>query len=100
MSNNPRVPARNFLESLSSDEGKQLLESLSSLCEILENKIDPDPVEIRMVQCLYTVLEDIRLVEYNLRSYINEGNSDLKKSKKLSELFESRTGYGTSVLFD
>jgi len=100
MSNNPKVPARNFLESFSSDDGKQILESLTMLCEILENKVDPDPVEIRLVQSLYEVIEHLRLIEYNLRTYVNEGNPDLKASSKLSDLFESTRGYGTSVLFD
>ncbi len=100
MSKNPGIPARNFLQSLSSETGKQLLESLTQLCEILENKVDPEPTEIRLVEGLYNIIESINTMEYNLRSYINEHDERIRHSQKLSDLLEADRKYGSSVMFD
>jgi len=100
MSNNPNVPARIFLTELSSDSGKGIMSSLIALCEILENKVDPDPVEIRLVEGLYNIIENLKVMEYNVRSYINEQDIGIKSSEKLASLIESSHGYGSSVLFN
>jgi len=99
-SKNPIPLARIFLESLSSDDGQCMIESLKTLCDILENKIDPDPIEIRLVEDLYNVLENLNIMEYNMRSYINNKNIDVASSNKLAKLLEKDRRYGTSLMFD
>jgi len=87
-----------FLESLTLETTKQTFEYLVQLVDVLENKIDPEPVELRLLENIYHFLEKFKHLEHNLRSYVKETNSNLP-GNKLSTLYENISSYGTSSLF-
>lgn len=71
---------------------------INQLLESLENKIDPDPIEIRLVQNLYHFLEKLKILEHNLNSYIKD-NQEGSFGNKLNSLYENQESFGTSALF-
>lgn len=71
---NPGKIAQRFLEGLRSKETSQTIEMLQRLVEILENKSDPEMTEIRLVDCMYTFLEKLHVLEGNLSTYVREAN--------------------------
>lgn len=91
--------AQRFLESISQEPTRITFETLINLIEELENKPDPSPTEIRIVESLYHFMEKMRILEYNLRNYVKENNENLP-GNKLSNLYEEIECYGTSALFD
>ena len=88
--------AQRLLESFTGDP--DTTEEISQLLQELENKNDPDEIEIRLVQNLYHFLEKMKILEHNLTSYINDSNNKLLGSK-LDSLYEQQGGFGSSVLF-
>ena len=91
--------AQRFLESISQEPTKDTFTTLTDLIEVLENKDDPSPVEIRIVESLYHFIEKLKVLENNLRSYVKDDNKNLN-GNKLSDLYESNTGYGSSKFFE
>ena len=87
-----------FLESLSTEKSKESFDYLVQLVDILENKIDPEPTEIRLLDNIYHFLENFKNLEYNLRSYVKEMNLSLP-GNKLSSLYDDNLPYGTTNLF-
>jgi hypothetical protein len=90
--------ARKLLTEISSKDDDSPYETLYSLMEILENKIEPDSEEIYLVTEIYQLIEKFKLLEGRLKKYIE---NDIKKmpGNKLSELYEKDSSYGTSKIF-
>jgi hypothetical protein len=82
-----------FLEGLHHNETKSIFENLTSLIEELENKSDPDPVEINLVHNIYSFLEQLSILEGNLNSYSKESNNEL--GNKLTSLYEKISYVGS-----
>ena len=83
---NPIQTAQRFLQGL--HENLNSAEALNQLLEELENKSDPEPNEIVLVSNLYSLLENLKNVENNLKSYI--GESVNLRGSKLAQLWEDR----------
>ena len=78
--------AKMFLEGLHQTSTHSTFEQLTGLIEILENKSDPDPIEIRLVENIYAFIEKLSILESNLKSYSKEGSPSL--GNKLTSLYE------------
>ena len=96
VSDSSRTAAR-LLESFSVEP--DTTESIGKLLEELENKNDPDEIEIHLVQNLYHFLEKLKILENNLSSYVQDSNKNILGSK-LDSLYEKQGGFGTSALFN
>ena len=79
-----------FLNELNSDEVKSLMEHLTSLLEDLENKNDPEPIEMTIVNEAYQTIEKIKVLESALRNYVREGGS--LDGDKLNNLYDDKDG--------
>jgi len=79
--------ANNFLEQLRSKKSKSTFEILTFLVEQLENKQDPDPVEMHLVESIYSFLDQFKRLENNLSSYIVDSRKTLP-GNKLASLYE------------
>ena len=95
----PENCAQVFLESLHSEGTKSTFESLDQLIEGIENKLDPDPVELRLLENIYQFIEKLKILESNLNSYAINNMKSLP-GNKLTDLYESNSSYGTSKLFE
>lgn len=84
--------AKLFLEGLHTVETQSIFGQLTGLIEILENKSDPDPVEIRLVSNLYAFVEKLNILESNLTSYSRESGNNL--GNKLTSLYERISSTG------
>jgi hypothetical protein len=51
---------------------KSALGSISSLLDELENKNDPEPIEIEIVSTAYQLLEKLNLLQAAMRKYSND----------------------------
>jgi len=87
MSNISYKKAQLFLEGLHSNVTSQTFERLQELIAILESKNDPDPVEIKLVDSIYSFIEKLNLLESNISRYSKENN--YKSASKLSSLYEN-----------
>ena len=83
----PERTAQKFLEGLSNDSNGTI-ESLKQLIEDLENKKDPDPVEMRLLENLYHFIEGLKILENNVRSYVKDSRQNLVGTK-LTSLYEN-----------
>lgn len=79
-----------FLNELNSDEVKNLMQHLTSLLEDLENKNDPEPIEMTIVNEAYQTIEKIKVLESALRNYVKEGGS--LDGDKLNKLYDDKDG--------
>ncbi len=95
---NPSGTARRFLESLQ-NESKDTFDMLNVLVEELENKNDPDQVEIKLLDQLYHFLEHFKTLENNIRTYTKMNNKNLL-GNKLSSLNEERSFDGNCKYID
>jgi len=66
-----------FLNELRSKEVKGAFEFLTTILEKLEEKIDPDPIEMEIVDSAYQAIEKLNLLENNLRKYVMDDNETL-----------------------
>ena len=83
---------------LHSKEVSPMFESLSFLLDHLENKEDPDPEEIRIVEAAYQALEKLQTLEALLKQRVRKTNPP--KGAILQELYEKApTSVGSQVLF-
>ena len=87
MSKNPTKLAEQFINEMSTD-GSNAFVYLENLLEILENKIDPEPVEIYLIENIYHFIEKFRLLESNIKNYVNETKSRLP-GNILTRLYEN-----------
>jgi len=100
MSTNTDKIILKFLKELNSEEVKVTFEDLGVLLEHLENKNDPDPVEIQVVDVTYQLLEKLKTLEGILKHHITESNEVLS-GNKLQNLYDKKaTSVGSQVLFD
>ena len=100
MSTNTDKIILKFLKELNSEEVKDTFESLGVLLEHLENKNDPDPVDMQVVDVTYQVLEKIKTLEGILKHSVSESNKKLS-GNKLQKLYDKKaTSVGSQVLFD
>lgn len=79
-----------FLNELRSKEVKGAFEFLTTVLENLEEKIDPEPIEIEIVDSAYQAIEKLNLLENNLRKYVMVSN-EILPGNKLEDLYESET---------
>jgi hypothetical protein len=77
-----------FLNEFNSKEVKGTFEFLSYILESLEEKIDPDPIEMEIVDSAYQAIEKLSILENNLRKYVIDENKTLT-GNKLNNLYES-----------
>jgi len=94
----PDRAAQLFLEGLNSRTTRDTFNRLSALVEALETKNDPDMVEVKLVDSIYSFMEKLQLLEGNLRTYTEEKRKNLPGSK-LTELYENLTYNNGSGLF-
>ena len=87
----PERTAQLFLERLSTDSGSgSIIDSLKKLIEDLENKSDPDPIEIKLLENLYHFLENLTIINNNVLSYVKNSRQNLSGTKLMS-LYEDNT---------
>lgn len=87
MSIHSQNKARIFLEGLHKNEIKSVFDHLQGLVESLENKSDPDPIEMKLVNNIYNFLERLAILESNITSYSKDSNID-PLGTKLNSLYE------------
>ncbi len=71
---------------------------LKILSDHLEEKVDPDPIEMEIVDASYQLIEKIQLFESVMRQYAVKSSEELL-GNKLTELYSSAKKGGTSTLF-
>ena len=76
--------AQKFLMELSEDPA---FSTMNELIEMLEEKTDPDPIEIRIVDNLYNFNEKLKLLESSMRTYISKTREALP-GNKLQNLYD------------
>ena len=79
-----------FLNELNSSGVKDTFEFLENLLKELEDKIDPDPIEMEIVDSAYQTIEKLNMLENNLRKYVMDENRSLPGTR-LNDLYESGT---------
>jgi hypothetical protein len=87
-----------ILNELKSQEVKILFEHLSKFLSELEEKNDPDPIEIEIVDSAYQLIEKVQLFESIMGKYISDENIQLL-GNKLDRLYSTSKKSGTSILF-
>lgn len=75
------------------------IEVLDTIIEALEITIDPDPSELYLLESLYHLKENLKLVECKLNSYIIKSRKDLD-GNKLNDLYEQTESKGSSKFFN
>lgn len=87
----------NFLNEVNSNSTSTAIENLKMLIEDLENKNDPDSIEIEIVDLSYQLLEKFELLKTTLRRYSK--SEQTLSSDRLINLY-SDNSYGSSKLFN
>jgi len=87
--------AKSFLGELQSGSAKEAFDTLSELIVELENKIDPEPTDVRLVAQLYAFVEKLEVIKGNLGTYVTESMDNLP-GNKLSTLWGNSSLDGTS----
>lgn len=77
-----------FLNELTSSGVKDTFEFLENILKELEDKIDPDPIEMEIVDSAYQAIEKLNVLENNLRKYVMDENKSLPGTR-LNDLYES-----------
>jgi hypothetical protein len=85
----------NFLKEIHAED-KQSLEPFRVFLENIENKTDPDPIELQIVDTSYQLLEKLQLLENLLKNY-NKKDLD---GDRLNDLLNRHSTQGSSILFD
>jgi hypothetical protein len=84
-----------FLQEIHSEDISEWLQELKFLSEGLEEKIDPEPIELQIVGSVYQLLENFEQVDNLIKEY----KKDSLPSEKLTTLYNQKAS-GTGVLFD
>jgi hypothetical protein len=79
--------AERFLNKLQRESTQETFEILELLMEELENKNDPDPAEVQLVESIYLFVEKMKLMEGSIKKYVVESRTSLP-GNKLSSLYE------------
>jgi hypothetical protein len=90
--------AKIFFENVTSKQSATIWESLLQLVSELENKSDPDPVEVRLVDSIYHFLERLKILEGNIQSYVKDSGDKLP-GNKLASLYENLSYDGSASPF-
>lgn len=91
--------AQQFLIELTSKDSQSLFQKLDFLLDHLENKEDPEPFEMQIVDMAYQALDRIKTLESLLRNHVAE--ADLTTGNKLQNLYDkSPIAVGSQVLFN
>lgn len=77
-----------FLNELNSNEIKNAFEFLSTILESLEDKVDPDRVEMEIVDSAYQAIEKLNMLENNMRKYVSDENNITLPGNKLYDLYK------------
>ena len=76
----------NFLNELNSQEFRDAFESLNILIGHLEDKNDPEPSELQIVETAYEFIEKVKLLESALRTH---ARSNDQLGSKLQRLYDN-----------
>lgn len=87
--------AQKFLIELSSDPS---FTTLTEFIELLEEKMDPDPIELRLIESLYGFNEKLKLLENSMRTYVKKIRETLPGSK-LQDLYDDTSYNGGGSIF-
>lgn len=93
MSKNIIRIAQSFLNEVTMKGGFELV---SSLIEELENKPDPDPAEINMINSLQEFITQLESVKSNLKNYVRNFSEVNEHGNKLHSLYENLSYDGNS----
>lgn len=77
-----------FLNELNSKETRSTFDFLSTILENLENKDDPERIEIEIVDNAYQAIEKLSILESSLRQYVNGINKVSLPGNKLFDLYD------------
>jgi len=80
--------ALSFLSELHSDNVKNTFEALSNMLEVLENKNDPDKIELEIADTAYQLIEKLNILSELLKNYIVE--NDVLLGDKIQSLYNNR----------
>jgi hypothetical protein len=69
--------SKRLLNEISSEPTKDLLGSINMLLNELEEKPDPEPKELYLVENIYQLLEKFKVLENNLKNYVNNDRKNL-----------------------
>jgi len=86
------------LNEMNSTEFKDIYESLVNLTNYLEEKNDPEPGEVEIVESVYQMIEKFKLLEHALRNRVRNLN-DKNAGGILKRLYERVPEGNTSVMF-
>jgi hypothetical protein len=86
------------LNEMNSQEFKDTYESLVNLTNYLEEKNDPDPDELAIVEYVYQMIEKMKLLEGVLRKKVSSID-DKNAGGILKKLYERPINGNTSVMF-
>jgi hypothetical protein len=86
----PQKMTASFLNELKTGDTKPLFSLLNRIVENLENKVDPETIEIEMVDLAYQVIEKFQLLEAAMNKYVVDSHGKLEGSV-LSDLYERQT---------
>ena len=79
-----------FLNELKTGDTKPLFSLLNRIVEDLENKADPEIIEVEMVDLAYQVIEKFQLLEAAMNKYVVDSNNKLE-GNILTDLYERQT---------
>jgi hypothetical protein len=97
MSNLPKIVSQ-FLNELHSNQVQETFESLNVILEHLENKADPEPIELKIVEMTYHTIEKLKHLEGLLRRYYNSSSPLI--GDQLSDLYDKVSEVSTNSIFD
>ena len=76
------------MELITSQQGKEIFETINELMSELENKNDPETSEIMLVESITSFVEKFQTLNMNLSSYVSGKRSLL--GNKIGDLIERR----------
>ena len=98
MSNTDRL-MQQFLRKLDSVEVQETFELLAMIMDQLEEKNDPEPFEMHLVNDAYQIIEKVGLVRGVLKERLSQ--SPKLTGSRLQDLYDKKpTSVGTQALFD
>jgi len=86
----PQKMTASFLNELKTGDTKPLFSLLNRIVEDLENKADPEIIEVEMVDLAYQVIEKFQLLEAAMNKYVIDSNDKLE-GNILTDLYERQT---------
>ena len=91
--------AQQFLVELNSKDVQSLFQKLDFLLDHLENKEDPEPFEMHIVDTAYQALDRIKTLESIIKKHVTETN--LLTGDKLQNLYDKEPiSVGTQAMFN